>query len=147
MEGMKLFTIGFTQKTAEQFFSLLIRAGVRSVIDIRLNNTSQLAGFTKRDDLRYFLEAIGGIGYLHEPRLAPTKEILDAYRKSGGDWAEYETAFNALLRKRKPEEFLVRERILRFCLLCSESSPEHCHRRLAAEYLKSRWEDLEVIHL
>jgi uncharacterized protein (DUF488 family) len=142
-----LFTIGFAKKSAEQFFSLLIRAGVKRIIDIRLHNVSQLAGFTKRDDLSYFLEAIAGIDYLHMPSLAPTQEIFDAYKKKKGGWAAYEESFNALLRERKPENLLSEEQIQNACLLCSEPTPDHCHRRLVAQYLKDCWSDLRIVHL
>lgn len=108
MSDMKIYTIGFTKKTAEEFFTRIIQAGVRRVIDIRLNNVSQLAGYTKRDDLRYFLRAIGGIDYVHRLDLAPTKELLDIARKSKDNWAAYERDFLALLAARKVEESLPR---------------------------------------
>jgi uncharacterized protein (DUF488 family) len=142
-----LYTIGFAKKSAEQFFSLLMKAGVQKVIDIRLHNVSQLAGFTKRDDLCYFLKAIANIDYLHMPSLAPTQEIFDAYKKKKRGWATYEGSFNALLRERKPENFLSKENIQNACLLCSESAPDHCHRRLVAQYLKEHWNDLRIVHL
>ena len=147
MDEVTLFTIGFAKKSAEQFFSILMQAGVQKVFDIRLHNVSQLAGFTKRDDLSYFLKAIADIDYLHMLSLAPTQEILDAYRKKKGGWASYEQSFNALLRERKPEQFLSREKIQHACLLCSEPSPDHCHRRLVAQYLKDRWSGLRIVHL
>lgn len=147
MNNPTLYTVGFARKSAQQFFGLLMRAGVRKIIDIRLNNVSQLAGFTKRDDLSYFLKVIAKIDYLHMPALAPTKEILDAYKKKKNGWAAYEQAFNALLRERKPEEILSRDQVHHACLLCSEPAPDHCHRRLVAHYLKDRWSDLRIIHL
>ncbi|MBN1614373.1 MAG: DUF488 domain-containing protein [Deltaproteobacteria bacterium] len=147
MSDIKLFTIGFTKKTAEEFFGRLIRAGVKRVVDIRLNNVSQLAGFTKRDDLRYFLRAIGGIDYVHRLDLAPTREILDAYRKAKGGWAGYERDFLALLSLRKAEDRVNRELLHEACLLCSEETPLHCHRRLVAEYLRDRWGDVDIVHL
>jgi uncharacterized protein (DUF488 family) len=147
MNAMKLFTIGFTQKPAEAFFGRLSRAGVKRVIDIRLNNVSQLAGFAKRDDLRYFLKAIGGIDYVHLPELAPTQEILDDFKKKKGDWSNYEKAFQILLKKRRPEETLSRELFENGCLLCSEDRPDHCHRRLVAEHLAKKWGNLEIVHL
>jgi uncharacterized protein (DUF488 family) len=144
---LRLFTIGFTQKSAEQFFTALIDAGVRRVADVRLNNVSQLAGFTKRADLPFFLARIGGIGYIHLPELAPTQAILDALKKRGGDWADYERAFGALLEERRIAEAVAP--VLRDgdCLLCSEATPEHCHRRLVAEYLRDRWGNVEIHHL
>ena len=124
-----------------------MKAGVQKVIDIRLHNMSQLAGFTKRDDLSYFLKAIADIDYFHMPSLAPTQEIFDAYKKKKGGWAAYEQSFNALLRERKPETFLSKEKIQNACLLCSEPAPDHCHRRLVAQYLKDCWSDLRIVHL
>ncbi len=144
---MKLFTIGFTQKSAEAFFGRLSRAGVKRVIDIRLNNVSQLAGFAKRDDLRYFLKAICGIDYIHLPELAPTQEILDHFKKKKGDWLAYEKEFRSLLGQRKPEETLSRDLFDSACLLCSEDRPDHCHRRLVAEHLAKKWGNLEIVHL
>ena len=144
---MKLFTIGFTQKTAEEFFTGLQRAGVQRVLDIRLNNTSQLAGFSKRDDLQYFLRAIGNMEYRHLPELAPTQEILDAFKKQKGSWDEYAPQFLSLLEERKVATTLDRAQFDQACLLCSEATPEHCHRRLVAEYLREQWGDVEIVHL
>ncbi len=144
---MRLFTIGFTKTTAESFFARLQRAGVKRVLDVRLNNVSQLAGFAKRDDLRYFLKAIGGMDYSHEPLLAPTQPLLDSYKKDGGDWGDYERAFLKLIADRKVEEKISRELANGACLLCSEDRPHHCHRRVAAEYLRDRWGDVEIGHL
>lgn len=144
---MKLFTIGFTKRSAAEFFGTLQRAGVRRVVDIRLNNTSQLAGFAKAKDLEYFLRAIGRIGYVHLPQFAPTEDILDAFKKHKGDWAVYEKAFNSLLAARRAETLaagLVQDGD---CLLCSEPTPEKCHRRLVAEYLKETGLVREVVHL
>jgi len=144
---MKVFTIGFTKKNAEQFFTRLKQPGLARLIDARLNNVSQLAGFTKKDDLRFFLKAINFIDYVHRPDLAPSKEILDEYRKFGNDWDIYERKFIELMSQRRIEDTVPKALIDGGCLLCSESTPEHCHRRLVAEYLKSRWEDLEIVHL
>ncbi len=144
---MKVFTIGFTKKNAEQFFSRLKQPGLVRLIDARLNNVSQLAGFTKRDDLYFFLREINQIEYVHCPDLAPSKEILDEYKKSGGDWLVYEQKFLELLTFRKIEETIPKQMIDGGCLLCSEPTPEHCHRRLVAEYLKDRWGDLQIEHL
>jgi uncharacterized protein (DUF488 family) len=143
----ELFTIGFTEKSAEDFFSRLRAAGAKRVIDVRLNNVSQLAGFSKRDDLRFFLKEIAGIGYIHLPLLAPTQEMLDEYRKSKTGWDVYERKFNRLLEKRKIEREISPDLIKQACLLCSEDKPYHCHRRLIAEYLKRTWGDLEIVHL
>lgn len=147
MDKITIFTIGFTKKTAEEFFSLLTKAGVKRVIDVRLNNVSQLAGFAKRDDLRYFLRAIGGIDYLHRPDLAPTQQILDEFKKNKGSWPDYERDFLALLSARKAELNITPELLHEGCLLCSEDKPLHCHRRLVAEYLRSQWGNVGIIHL
>ena len=143
---MKLFTIGFTKTTAEDFFGRIKTSGSKEIIDIRLNNVSQLAGFAKRDDLKYFVKAICGIGYRHIPELAPTQDLLDKYKKGGGDWAEYELAFIDLMQVRQIEN-MDRSMFESGCLLCSEDKPHHCHRRLVAEYLERHWGDIEIIHL
>jgi uncharacterized protein (DUF488 family) len=144
---MRLFTIGFTKKTAEQFFSRLIEAGVKRVVDVRLNNVSQLAGFTKKDDLKYFLKAIGKIDYLHVPELAPTQDMLDRYKKEKGDWSAYEREFLKLIRARRIENEMRDVIANDDCLLCSEPTAEHCHRRLVAEYLQEHWRHVDVRHL
>jgi uncharacterized protein (DUF488 family) len=144
---MKLFTIGFTKKSAETFFTSLKNAGVKRLVDVRLNNVSQLAGFTKRDDLRFFTSAICSIEYAHVPELAPTQDILDAYKKHKGDWNLYEQQFLELMQGRRVESNIPRDLLDGACLLCSEDTPEHCHRRLVAEYLRDRWEDVEIEHL
>ena len=145
---MEVYTIGFTQKTAAQFFGALREAGIRRLLDIRLNNSSQLASFTKRDDLPFFLREICAAEYVHEPLLAPTQEILDAYKKQKGSWAEYEQRFLALMAERRIEEHVDR-RLLDgpTVLLCSEPTAEHCHRRLVAEYLQAKWGGLDIVHL
>lgn len=145
---MKIFTIGFTKKSAETFFTRLKNAGVKRLIDVRLNNVSQLAGFTKKDDLRYFAKAICNIEYVHLPELAPTADILDPYKNAkNGDWAAYERQFLDLMRSRHIESTTSREVLDGGCLLCSEEKPHHCHRRLVAEYLKEHWSDVEIEHL
>jgi len=145
---MKIFTIGFTKKSAEAFFTRLQNAGVTRLADVRLNNVSQLAGFTKRDDLRYFTRAVCNMDYIHLPELAPTADILDAYKKpKNGDWELYERRFLDLMRSRQIETTL-REVILDGdCLLCSEEKPVHCHRRLVAEYFKEHWGGVEIEHI
>ncbi len=145
---MKLFTIGFTKKTAEGFFTTLRDAGVRRVVDVRLNNVSQLAGFAKRRDLEYFLRELYEIDYTHLPDLAPTQKMLDRYKKQKGGWAQYERAFLKLMKERRIERTVSEEVLADGCLLCSEDKPHHCHRRLVAEYLKKHWHgDLEIVHL
>jgi uncharacterized protein (DUF488 family) len=144
---MKLFTIGFTKKSAETFFSRLQRAGVKRLVDVRLNNVSQLAGFTKRDDLRYFTSVICNINYVHMPILAPTADILTSYKKEKGDWKVYEQQFLDLMRSRRIESAVSRDILDGACLLCSEEKPHHCHRRLVADYLKRHWHDVEIEHI
>jgi uncharacterized protein (DUF488 family) len=144
---MILYTIGFTKKSAEQFFTRLKQPELVRLLDVRLNNVSQLAGFAKRDDLRFFLKEINGIDYLHMKELAPTKDILDAFKKNKGDWATYEQQFLTLMAERKIAEIVEKEVIDGGCLLCSEATPEHCHRRLVAEYLSRSWGDLDIRHL
>jgi uncharacterized protein (DUF488 family) len=145
---MEVSTIGFTKKSAREFFDTLRRAGIRQLIDVRLNNVSQLAGFTKKADLEYFLREIGGISYRHEPLLAPTQSILDQYKKRRGDWTEYERQFLSLMSERcverhyRPDLFATPS-----VLLCSEPTAEHCHRRLVAEYFKLMWGNMDIIHL
>ncbi len=148
MDDLKLFTIGFTQKTARKFFELLKHAGAKRIVDVRLNNVSQLAGFAKRDDLKYFAQEIAGMEYVHAPDLAPTQEMLDAYKKAGGDWADYEKRFLDLMAQRKIEDRIAPTLIDGGCLLCSEDKPHHCHRRLVAEYLCQKWpQKIAVKHL
>jgi uncharacterized protein (DUF488 family) len=144
---MKIFTIGFTKKSAEAFFTRLKINGVTRLIDVRLNNVSQLAGFTKRDDLRYFLKEICSIDYVHMPILAPTQEILDEYKKSKGGWSVYERKFLDLMMSRRIEEQTPRDIMEGSCLLCSEETPVHCHRRLVAEYLRDSWGTLDIEHI
>lgn len=144
---MKIYTIGFTKKSAETFFTSLQHAQVKRLIDIRLNNTSQLAGFTKKDDLQYFTKAICDIDYLHLPELAPTADILDTFKKQKStDWQQYERQFLELMQSREIEN-MSRDTLDGACLLCSEETPEHCHRRLVAEYLGRHWGDVEIEHL
>ncbi len=143
---MKIFTIGFTKTTAQRFFTRLKDSGAKRLVDVRLNNISQLAGFAKRDDLKYFTGALCGMGYEHVPALAPTQDMLDAYKKDGGDWDSYAAKFVDLMGKRRIET-LDRNQLDGGCLLCSEDKPHHCHRRLVAEYLKDKWSDVEIVHL
>jgi uncharacterized protein (DUF488 family) len=145
---VEIYTIGFTQKTAERFFGTLRKDGIKRLIDVRLNNTSQLAGFTRRDDLAYFLREIIGAEYQHDVRLAPTAELLDAYRKGRIKWAEYETRFNDLMAERQIEKVLEAKMFAGpSVLLCSEPTAERCHRRLIVEYLQKHWPDVKPVHL
>jgi uncharacterized protein (DUF488 family) len=145
---MEIYSIGFTKKTAQQFFGILRTNGIKRLLDVRLNNVSQLAGFAKREDLAFFLREICGADYLHVPSLAPTQEMLDAYKKNKGDWAEYELRFRALMVERHIAENLNRSLFsIPTVLLCSEPTPEHCHRRLVLEYLNENWGSLQALHL
>ena len=144
---MKLFTIGFTKKSAEEFFTRLQKAGVQRVVDVRLNNTSQIAGFAKSRDLKYFLRALAGIDYTHIPDFAPTQEILDDFKKRKGSWTEYERRFGDLMIKRCIVDTASGTLRDGDCLLCSEHTPEHCHRRLVAEHIQKNLSDVEVVHL
>jgi uncharacterized protein (DUF488 family) len=145
---MEIYSIGFTQKNAGQFFGTLKAHGIERLLDVRLNNTSQLAGFAKASDLPYFLSEICGAEYEHEPLLAPTQEILDEFKKKKGSWEVYERAFLALMRSRQIESQICEDRFLKkTVLLCSEATPEHCHRRLVLEYLQREWGGIQVIHL
>jgi uncharacterized protein (DUF488 family) len=143
-----IFTIGFTKKSAETFFTTLQNAGVKRLVDIRLNNVSQLAGFTKKDDLRYFTEQICRIEYVHLPVLAPTEDILHTARKEKNiDWEQWEHAFLGLMAERRIEQTVPRDLLDGACLLCSEEKPDHCHRRLVAEYLNANWGGVHIQHL
>lgn len=144
---MKIHTIGFTKKPAEKFFGLLRAAGATTLVDVRLNNVSQLAGFAKRDDLRYFLGELCGMAYTHRPDLAPTQSMLDDYRKQSTGWATYEDRFLELMRHRAIEHSVPRELLDNAVLLCSEDKPHHCHRRLVAEYLARHWNSVTIEHL
>ena len=144
---MRIFTIGFTKKSAPQFFGLLRASGAHRVVDVRLNNVSQLAGFTKRGDLAYFLREICDMDYLHLPVLAPTKELLNDYKKRRCDWLTYEARFLDLMRARRVEETVARETVDSGCLLCSEHVADRCHRRLVAEYLDRHWGGIKIRHL
>ncbi len=144
---IKLFTIGFTKKSAEHFFELLKNNGVNKIVDIRINNSSQLAGFTKGSDLAYFAKSINNIGYIHIPDFAPTKELLSNYQNKKIDWVGYQKIFMSLIEQRK---VFSKYDITGFdgaCFLCSEESPEKCHRRLLVEYFKEKNKNIQIIHL
>jgi uncharacterized protein (DUF488 family) len=145
---MEIYSIGFTKKSASQFFGTLKAHGIERLLDVRLNNTSQLAAFAKQADLAYFLREICDADYEHEPVLAPTQDILDAYKKHKGGWEIYEDAFLALMRSRSIESALDQGSFARkTVLLCSEPTAEHCHRRLVLEYLQEHWEGVQIHHL
>lgn len=143
-----LSTIGFTKTNAKGFFDRLTSAGVKVLYDVRLHNTSQLSGFAKADDLAFFLEKIGNIRYQHQPLLAPTDTMLKAFKRDKGDWNEYQNKFLGLMTERKIEERFNPSLFDSACLLCSEATPHHCHRRLVCEYLNGKWGGaLQVKHL
>ncbi len=145
---MEIYSIGFTQKSACEFFETLKAHGIERLLDVRLNNTSQLAGFAKQADLAYFLKEICSVVYEHEPLLAPTHDILDAFKKKKGDWDVYTNAYLNLIQSRKVESALNKESFAKkTVLLCSEATAEHCHRRLALQYLKNQWGDIMIHHL
>lgn len=146
-DKISLFTIGFTQKNAQKFFETLKKMSVKRVIDTRLNNVSQLAGFAKKQDLEYFLKTIGDIDYIHILDLAPTRDILDEYKKKKGDWSVYEQKFLKLIADRQIEKKVSPDLVDGACLLCSEAKPHHCHRRLVAEYLNGKWGNVSICHL
>lgn len=145
---MKVFSIGFTEKTAEKFFSLIrSQPDIKSLVDVRLNNVSQLSGFAKKNDLKYFLKELCNVNYLHIPDLAPTKEMLNPYKKGEVSWEIYEYNFLNLMAKRNIER-IDKSLIEDSCLLCSEHKPHNCHRRLVIEYLNNHWDtNFEVKHL
>jgi len=145
---IKLFTIGFTKKNAQTFFSLLQQSGVRKVLDTRLNNVSQLAGFTKRDDLSFFLKEVAGIGYEHAEQLAPSDQMLKRYKKGEISWDAYADEYQALIQKRRMDRHFRSDELDGVCLLCSEATPHHCHRRLAAEFFQQQLGcGVDIIHL
>lgn len=146
---MEIYSIGFTKTTAENFFGRLEGSGIARLLDVRRNPSSQLSGFAKDRDLPWFLRSLIGADYRHEPLLAPTDEILKAYKRRGAmPWDEYERRFLALMREREIEHRLQREAFLTpTALLCSEATPEHCHRRLVLEYLAEAWGGVQIVHL
>ncbi len=147
---MKIFTVGFTRKSAEKFFGLLKENGVKTLIDVRLNNASQLAAFAKGEDLAYFLGEIAGIGYRHDTLLAPTVDLLKRYRAGETPWEAYEEEFGKLMEERGAAGHIRAEYAdcaAPVCLLCSEETPEHCHRRLVAEIFANVFPGSEIVHL
>lgn len=146
---MKIFTIGFTQKPAKEFFEKIKKNEIELLIDVRLNNVSQLAGFAKGKDLDYFLKEICDCKYVHEESLAPTKELLDSYRAKKTSWLKYENVFNKIIEERKIENIFINKYMdyERVCLLCTEPTAHQCHRRLVAEYLQKNIDGIEIIHI
>ncbi|PJK08079.1 hypothetical protein CO614_08935 [Lysobacteraceae bacterium NML120232] len=145
---MNTYTIGFTKKNARNFFNFLRDNGVHRLIDVRLNNVSQLSGYAKKDDLKFFLKEICNAEYLHIPDWAPTDNILKSYKNGNISWEKYEDLFLNLMAKRNIEQFAKPELLKNSCLLCSEHEPHHCHRRLVVEYLNQHTDlSLSVKHL
>lgn len=147
---MKIFTIGFTKKDARTFFNLLQENNIQLLLDIRLNNVSQLAGFAKGNDLEYFVNQIVNSKYKHDFRFAPTKDLLDRYRDKKIKWTEYESEFNKIITERNIKKVFYDNYYLNYenvCLLCSESEADKCHRRLVAEHLRENLSDVEIIHI
>lgn len=146
---MKIFTIGFAQKSAKEFFEILAKNEIECLIDVRLNNSSQLAGFTKSKDLEYFLKTILNIDYIYDVNFAPTKELLDEYKSQKIDWTTYENKYLNLISKRKIENSFgeILKKYSRICLLCSEKDANLCHRKILAQYLKSRNSVIKIMHL
>lgn len=146
---MKIYTIGFTQKSAREFFNKIKTNGAKLLIDIRLNNVSQLAGFAKGKDLEYFLKEICNCEYAHDDVFAPTKELLENYRAGKVSWQQYEEIFAKIMTSRQIEERFKRlyAKYENICLLCSEPTAEKCHRRLVAEYLQKHCDNIEIIHI
>lgn len=147
-----IYTIGFTKKSAERFFQLLEENNVETIFDVRLNNSTQLAGFSKGKDLEFFLRRMLSINYIHNIEFSPTKEILDNYKKKKISWEKYEVEFNKLLMTRKLESYIknnLKDKLNKICFLCSEDTAEHCHRRLVAEYIKDilKGEEIEIVHI
>lgn len=148
MNSTNVSTIGFTKTTASDFFERIRRSNVKKVFDVRLHNTSQLAGFAKADDLSFFLRKICNAEYVHQPLLAPTDDILKAFKRDKGDWSIYQRKFLDLMRERKIEDRLSPSDLDGVCLLCSEATPHRCHRRLVCEYLNEHWDNcLNITHL
>ena len=148
VKHIQIYTIGFTKKTAESFFEKLKKSGIKRIVDVRLNNVSQLAGFAKKNDLIYFLKKMINIDYIHIPDMAPTKDILDDYKKNKGDWSVYADKFVKLMEYRHIEQIDDIQNILhQACLLCSEHEPFRCHRRLVIEYLQKKWKDNKDIKI
>jgi uncharacterized protein (DUF488 family) len=146
---VEIFSIGFTKTTAAHFFGRLREHDVRQLMDVRLHPGSQLAGFAKDRDLPYFLRELIDADYVHEPLLTPTEDILKAFKRDDAmSWEEYERRFLALMRERRVEQQLDRVTFaVPTALLCSEATAEHCHRRLALEYLRKHWDGIEIVHL
>lgn len=143
-----LFTIGFTKKSAESFFGLLRKNNVKKLVDVRISNSSQLAGFAKGKDLEFFVKEICHVPYQHITDFAPTKELLDKWHKQEVTWEEYVVIYNSLLKERGVLRKYGVNQFDGACFLCSEETPDNCHRRLLAEFMKKHSaEDVRIVHL
>lgn len=147
---MRIYTIGFTQKDARTFFELLRKNNIRTVLDVRLNNLSQLAGYTKANDLKYLLKEILNVEYIHDTRFSPTKELLDKYKSGKINWSDYEIDFNNILLSRGIKSVIQNEyseKLDDICMLCSEPKADQCHRRLVTDYIKENFDGIKIIHI
>ncbi len=144
---IKVFTIGYAGKNAQEFFSILKHAGIKKILDVRLYNTSQLAGFTKKQDIEYFLQTIVGAEYIHMPIMAPTKQLLNDYKKGLISWQQYETQFKSIIVQRQIDKHIIPQDMDMSCFLCGEATADNCHRRLVAEYLAEHWPNISIRHL
>lgn len=146
---MKVYTIGFTQKSAKKFFDLLRANNIKTVVDIRLNNTSQLAAFAKGEDLKFFLTEFCNIDYIHDTTFAPTEELLKNYKNKKVSWLDYENEFGRIMQQRNIKSYIVKNYSNKesICLLCSEALPNQCHRRLVAEIFEKTLDNVQIIHL
>jgi uncharacterized protein (DUF488 family) len=144
---IRIFTIGYAGRNAREFFAILKQAGIKKVVDVRLYNTSQLAGFTKKQDIEYFLQTIVGAEYIHLPIMAPTGRLLTDYKKELTSWQQYEIQFKALITQRQIQKHITPQDADMSCLLCSKAKADNCHRRLVAEYLAEYWQNVSIHHL
>ena len=142
-----LFTIGFTKKNAKEFFGLIKKNEISLLVDVRLNNQSQLAGFTKKNDLMYFLETICNCSYIHKSQWAPNEQILKDYKNKIITWNDYDKKYISLLEARNIEQYFSPEKYNNSCLLCSEPEPTQCHRRLLAEFFQKKNPNITINHL
>ena len=143
----RIFTIGYAGKDAQEFFTILKQGGIKKVVDVRLYNTSQLAGFTKSKDIEYFLNTLVGADYIYLPIMAPTKQLLNDYKKGQISWQQYKDMFNAIIVQRQIERHITPQDMDMSCFLCSEAKADKCHRRLIAEYLAKHWQNVSIQHL
>jgi len=143
----KLYTIGFTQKSAEEFFTTLEQNNVESILDIRFNNDNHLSSFARKKHLPFLLNQILGCKYDYLPVLAPTRELFKGYKDGIISWPVYCNKYISTLKEIQPESFITEGQLNNACLLCSESTPKKCHRRLAAEYLAGKFPDTRIKHL